>query len=247
MKKYLSFGGGVNSVAMILLLLDQKKDFEAIFVDHGTDWPETYEYFNMFQGWLKKNGYKQITMLKPSEKKNKTETKEFENLYDYFYEYKMVPSFMLRICTDRFKIKPIHKYVKAPCFMLLGIDAGEAKRAKISVKKGIENRYPLIENEIDRDGCKQLILDHGLPVPMKSGCYICPFQRRGQWIELRKKHPDLFCKAQQLEDRNMEYRKSNGKKSLTLSGSGKRLSIIIDEKQGHLFKQDEYPPCQCML
>lgn len=49
MKKYLSFGGGVNSVAMMLMLLDQKDDFEAIFVDHGTDWPETYEYFEMFQ------------------------------------------------------------------------------------------------------------------------------------------------------------------------------------------------------
>ncbi|RLC23031.1 MAG: hypothetical protein DRH93_08360 [Deltaproteobacteria bacterium] len=56
MKNYLSFGGGVNSVAMMLLLLDQKAEFEAIFVDHETDWPETYEYFDMFQKWLKDHG-----------------------------------------------------------------------------------------------------------------------------------------------------------------------------------------------
>ena len=60
MKNYLSFGGGVNSVAMMLLLLDQKQEFESIFVDHGTDWPETYEYFDMFQEWLKKTAISQL-------------------------------------------------------------------------------------------------------------------------------------------------------------------------------------------
>jgi len=240
MKKYLSFGGGVNSVAMMLMLLDQKDDFEAIFVDHGTDWPETYEYTKMFQGWLKNHGHKQITILKP-------EVQGFENLYEYYWEKQWVPSFMARICTDKFKIRPIHKYVEKPCFMLLGIDFGEIKRAKLSVKKGIENRYPLIEYEIDRDGCKKIIKGHGLPVPMKSGCYICPFQRLGQWIELRKTHPELFCKAEQLENRNMDFRKSIGKKAFTLNNSGKKLKTVIDENQMHLFEQDNYPPCQCGL
>jgi len=49
MKNYLSFGGGVNSVALYLYLLDQKVEFEAVFVDHGTDWPETYDYVEMFK------------------------------------------------------------------------------------------------------------------------------------------------------------------------------------------------------
>jgi len=240
MKKYLSFGGGVNSVAMMLMLLGQKDDFEAIFVDHGTDWPETYDYFEMFQGWLKKHGYKQITVLKP-------DVQGFENLYSYYWEKQLVPSFMARICTDKFKIRPIYKYVEKPCFMLLGIDFGEIKRAKLSSNKGVENRFPLIENDIDRAGCKKIITDHGLPVPMKSGCYICPFQRLGQWIELRKLHPDLFCRAEQLENRNMEYRKSIGKKAFTLNNSGKKLKTVIQEDQMHIFEQDDYPPCQCGL
>lgn len=32
MKNYLSFGGGVNSVAMMLLLLDEGVEFEAVYV-----------------------------------------------------------------------------------------------------------------------------------------------------------------------------------------------------------------------
>ena len=246
MKKYLSFGGGVNSVAMMLMLLDQKEDFEAIFVDHETDYPETYEYFKMFQKWLVVNGHQEITVLKPGlfrKKKNIT----FNNLYDYFYEHKMVPSYMYRICTAEFKVNPIYRYVETPCFMMLGIDSGETKRAKISSHKGVENRFPLLEHEIDREGCKDIIRSHGLLVPIKSGCYICPFQKRQQWIELRRNHPELFCKAVQMEERNKEYRISKGKKPLTLSASKKSLKTIVDENQMNLFEQDDYPSCLCGL
>ena len=245
MKKYLSFGGGVNSVAMMLLLIGHKEDFEAIFVDHETDWPETYEYFEMFQGWLEDHGNKKITVLKPEYKREKD--KIFNSLYDFSLYRAIVPSQRVRWCTANFKVDPIHKYVETPCFMLLGIDFGEIKRARISTNNGIENRFPLIEHEITRDGCKKIITDHGLPVPMKSGCYICPFQRADQWRELRMKHPELFCKAQELERKNMDYRKSKGKPIMYLSASRKSLRSLVDEDQGNLFEQDNYPPCLCGL
>jgi len=239
MHNYLSFGGGVNSVALYLYLVEQETDFETVFVNHGTDWPETYEYFDMFQEWIGKRGYKPITVLMP-------DVSGINNLYDYCMKYKMVPSTMRRWCTDKFKVSVIHKYYKKPCFNILGIDSGEAKRARISSNKGIENRYPLIEAEIDRQGCKSLIVKHGLPVPMKSGCYICPFQRVGQWKELRRTKPDLFCKAAELEKINMEYRRSIGKKPFPINYK-KTLPVVVDEYQHFLAEEDEYPPCQCSL
>ena len=159
----------------------------------------------------------------------------------------MTPTVFKRICTDKFKVTPIHKYVTNPCFMLIGIDAGEPNRAKISTVNGIEKRYPLLENDINRAGCKKIITDHGLPVPMKSGCYICPFQKATHWRELRKNHPDLFCKASTLEKINMQYRKDRGKKSMTLCCNGKSLETVVDENQMNIFEQDDYPPCQCGL
>ncbi len=231
MKNYLSFGGGVNSVAMYLLLLDQGVEFEAVFVDHGTDWPETYEYVEMF---TKKYP---VTILAPKE----------GNLYEYAWDHKMVPATWPRWCTRQFKLSVLFKYYETPCFQMIGIDAGEAKRARISIEKGVENRYPLIEANIDRDGCKKLIKKHGLPIPNKSGCYICPFQTVRQWKELRMKHPDLFCKAEQIESRNMDYRVSKGKKPMYLSPRRASLRAIVDEDQGQIFEIDEYPPCNCML
>lgn len=243
MKNYLSFGGGVNSVALHLLLLDQGVDFEAVFVDHGADWPETYEYLKIFQTWLKKHGYKPVTVLKP----------KYGDLYDYSLAYKMIPVIWPRWCTRLFKIEPVQKYVETPCFMLLGIDYGEAKRAKISIKDGIEHRWPLIEAEIDRDGCKQIIEKHCLPLPMKSGCFFCPYQKVRQWKQLRRMHPNLFCKAEKLEKENIKYRiknkkiNKNGKTKMSISPSGKTLRVLIEEDQMVLFEQDEYPPCQCGL
>lgn len=241
MKNYLSYGGGVNSVAMYLLLCDEGIDFEPIFVNHGTDYPETYEYFDMFSEWADKKGYPKITILNPIVQGSDT-------LYNHCLKYKMVPSIMNRWCTSKWKIRPIMKYCETPCFQNIGIDFGERKRARISTNKGVENRYPLIEHELCRDDCKDIIKRHGLPVPMKSGCYICPFQRVSQWKELRMKHPDLFCQAEQLEKLNMDYRKSIGKKPLFLNEYPKaRLRNVVEEKQLNLFPEYDYPPCQCML
>ena len=241
MKNYLSFGGGVNSVALHLLLLDQGVEFESVFVHHGTDWPETYDYVAGFQWWLKSQGLRSIKILRPNDR-------GLSNLYDRCWESELVPSFMRRWCTDRFKIRPLHRYYQPPAFELIGIDYGEKHRAKINVRKGFESRYPLIEQEIDREGCKDIIRSHGLPVPMKSGCYICPFQKRNQWRELRVAHPCLFQRAVDLEQRNIDSRIGRGKKPLYLNQSPKAsLPAIVGEKQLPIFDQDEYPPCQCGL
>jgi len=205
MKNYLSFGGGVNSTAMYLMLLDQGyefgkgKDIEAVYVDHGCDWPETREYV---KGFAKRH---ELTIIKP-------DVEGFDNLYDYLWHYRMIPTRMLRLCTDKFKVRQIIKYVDRPCFQFIGIDAGEAHRATISSNKGIELRYPLIEENITRQGCKDIIANHGEIVPMKSGCWFCAFQRKGQWRQLRKKHPDLFCKAIQLENQCETARKERKQK-----------------------------------
>jgi 3'-phosphoadenosine 5'-phosphosulfate sulfotransferase (PAPS reductase)/FAD synthetase len=238
-------GMGINSIAMLLDALDHNMDYtEACYVDHGTDWPETIAYLWFFQDWLKEHGHKQITVLYPDvEPTEKTEG--FDKLIDYCEYKKIIPSMMFRWCTDKFKVQVLTKYYKKPCFNMLGIDWGERHRAKLNTYKGVENRFPLIESEMDRDDCKNLIERHGLPLPMKSGCYICPFQKNSDWKKLRRKHPDLFCRAEQLENRCNEVREANGKSRLYLRG--KPLKVVVDEAQRHIFKDDDYSPCECML
>lgn len=225
-KHYLSCGFGVNSIAAFFI---DNYD-EVIFCDTGNEYPETYEFLNKFVGKYS------VTIIEPK-----------ENLYDYSWRYKMVPAIWPRWCSVRFKIKPFAKYVDKPSFKSLAFSTDESKRAKISIEDGIEHRFPLLENNISRKKCKEIIKEAGLPIPHRSKCWFCPYQSIAEWKELRMNHPDLFCKAEKLEARNREYKISKGEKPLYLYGNAKPLKVVVDENQRRLFKQDEYPPCECML
>ncbi len=240
MKNYLSFGGGVNSVALYLLMEELGMEFEAIFVDHGGDWPETYEYVDYFIATGRP-----ITILNPNCYR-KNQDRLYNDLFEYCWSMEMVPSMLARWCTKDFKVKPINNYIEKPCFMHLGIDAGEQKRARINATEGVESRWLLIEHDIDRHGCKDLIAKAGLDIPPKSGCFFCPFQRIAQWKELRMTHPDLFCKVQKLEARNMAARTRKGKKPFSLRNDGRTLDKIINTAP-NLWPEMDYPPCQCGL
>jgi len=240
MKNYLSFGGGVNSVALYLLMQDLGIEFEAVFVDHGGDWPETYEYVDYFIGTGRP-----VTILKPV-------VSGKNNLVEYCDNYRMIPSRFVRWCTQKWKVAPLNSYFKRPCFSHIGIDAGEAHRAKISTNDGIEKRYLLIEHEMDRNACIRLIESKGLKNPGKSGCWFCPFQRTSQWRRLRRKHPELFCKAIQMEENQNIGRIERGKEKPFFFREGTPLRMLIGEdilNQKALpgMEDLEYPPCQCGL
>ena len=117
MKAYLSHGMGVNSTALMLLLEEWGIEFESVFVDHGGDYPETYEYLD----YLQNQGY-EITVIKP-------EVEGCNTILEYCRKYRIIPSFHFRWCTDKFKLRPLKQYIEVPSIMFLGIDNGEQKRA----------------------------------------------------------------------------------------------------------------------
>lgn len=209
-KQYLSYGAGVGSTALLCYLLDEVKsgDIEVVFCDHGGDWPETYDYVNYIQQKLDIN----ITVLKVDiEKKG--------GLYDYFHHYKMVPLFQYRICTDKGKIKPFNKYIERPCMNYLGITWDERRRARANRLKTVTNQYPFVEKRITRNAAIKIITNAGLNIPIKSGCWFCPFQGKDQWRKLYNMHDDLFLKAIELENNG------NGTR---IQPNGKPLQLMYD-------------------
>ena len=219
MKIYLSYGAGVVSEALRLWLLENGYDFEAVWVDHGCDWPETQEFVKTIPN---------LTIIKPN-------FQGYSNLYERCIDFKMVPTFMNRWCTAEFKIKPLYNYFKKPCIVYIGYTIDEEKRMKQSQLKNIINCFPFLMLKWTRKDCINYIKKLGKKVPMRSGCWFCPFQTPEQWKLLMKKHPDLYQKAKDLEKINMEYRKSKGKDPLTLHASGKRLEVLTQERQMELF------------
>lgn len=219
MKIYLSYGAGVISEALRLWLIENNYDFEAVHVDHGCDWPETRKFIKTISN---------LTILKPN-------VQGTNNLYDYCLKYKMVPSFMKRWCTDKFKIRPLYKYFKKPCLCYIGYSWDEKHRAKNSQNKDIFNQFPFLCLKWTRQDCIDYIKSLNMPVPIRSGCWFCPYQSKEQWILLKNKHPDLFKKAILLEKLNKKYRLDNNKIPLNLSASKKSLKQLVQEGQMSLF------------
>ena len=194
MKQYLSFGAGINSTALLLLLTDRNDEFEAVFVNHGGDYPETYEYVD----YLRNEGF-EITEIIPPVYCGCT------TIEQYIYKYKFIPAGFGRWCTQHFKVIPFLKYIKPPCTAMLGISYEEKHRAenrqkKSKLEENVTYRYPLIDAKMNRDDCIDLIRDHGLDVPKRSTCWFCPFQTKQQIRELYLNYSDLYHRVVEIED-----------------------------------------------
>jgi 3'-phosphoadenosine 5'-phosphosulfate sulfotransferase (PAPS reductase)/FAD synthetase len=195
--KILSLGAGVNSTALLVLKSQGKVDFDcAVFADTGGENPETYQYLEQ--------------VIKPFCALHKIPLevvkREGKDLYQESWERKIIPTRMFRSCTDKFKIRVLKGYVRRKfpdenVVFLVGISSEEDERAK----NGCGNLYPLVDLGIDREGCKKIIQDAGLPIPIKSGCYFCPFTPKHGWLNLLKKHPELYKKAEELEKNGQRY------------------------------------------
>lgn len=245
MKNYLSFGGGVNSVALYLLMQDLGMDFEAVFVNHGGDWPETYEYVDYFI-----NTGRPLAILRPEVRSR--DGRVFNNIIEYFEHLKVLPTKnkKRKFCTQKFKSALLDQYQQAPCFVHIGYAADEASRAAIGSKDGREYRWLLIEHNINRDDCIALIVKHGLRIPKKSGCYFCPFQKIADYKNLRATHPDLFCRVEKLEKAQNGRIRRDGVPWKPYFLAGKHpLAEAVRNDYPMLpgIEARQYPPCQCGL
>jgi hypothetical protein len=194
----LSFGCGVNTVALMVHLIEQQMPFdEALFADTGGELPETYAYLSTARSYLDRHGKPLITV------KSKTGT-----LYGTCQRREVFPSQVWRWSTRDYKITPIHAYyrsLKTHIYEYMGIAYDEITRMKSSSKSFITTLYPLVDSRLTRADCVAIIKGAGLPVPPKSGCYFCPFNNEERWRQLLHVHPELYRKAQRLEEKSKHF------------------------------------------
>jgi hypothetical protein len=240
-----AWGAGVNSTAMIVEWLKRGRKLDiALFADTGGERPETYAYRDTFAAWLKERGVPFFTVRG----NYKYETLEAECLGN-----KTLPSiaYGFKTCSQKWKRSPqdifLNNYEPAQqawgrgekVLKLIGYDAGETRRAKIIDEAKYEVQYPLIEWDIDRDGCIKSIVEAGLAVPPKSACFFCPSSRGREILDLAEKHPDLMKRALAIEANAETYH---------IKGLGRNFSWAImveqDRRQGKLFDGPQIA-CDC--
>lgn len=126
-----------------------------------------------------------------------------------------------RSCTADFKRKVMGRWLKAhgvteaaPAHVGLGISLDEIHRANRKAEPYEVLTYPLLPHaqrdpdccrptealKLRRIDCLRIIRDAGLPIPAKSACWFCPFQKLASWAEMRETRPVRFERACQLEE-----------------------------------------------
>jgi hypothetical protein len=66
---------------------------------------------------------------------------------------------------------------------------------KPSRTRWITNSWPLVDAMLGWTRCKEIVEGAGLPIPLKSACYFCPYHDNGYWDSMKKNYPEEFAKA----------------------------------------------------
>lgn len=204
----LSFGGGVQSSAIILLIKDKILPKPDIIVhsDTGSELPETENIVRRFQQISEELGIPFFIVRS-----------HLGKLHEHYLSKQSVPVVGFRSCTDNFKIAPQRRLFRkivgkgngkilVNCW--LGITTDESHREIQSEVQWITNSFPLLQLNLSRKDCIEINQSHKLTIT-KSGCFNCPYGGKKWFVNLYNNHPDLFKICVQMEK---EYQKKHGKK-----------------------------------
>ncbi|MDX3192886.1 phosphoadenosine phosphosulfate reductase family protein [Streptomyces sp. MN03-5084-2B] len=190
----LGISGGKDSSSLAVYLRDRVPEMEYFFCDTGAELPETYEYLSRLEGVLGKP----IARLNAS--------RDFDHWLEVYQG--TLPSPNMRWCTKNLKIKPLEEWIgDDEAISYVAIRADENRLGYVSTKPNITAVFPFREDGIDREGVNRILDEAGIGLPAyyewrtRSGCYFCFFQRKHEWVGLADRHPDLFKKAIEYEDK----------------------------------------------
>jgi 3'-phosphoadenosine 5'-phosphosulfate sulfotransferase (PAPS reductase)/FAD synthetase len=219
----LGISGGKDSSALAIYMRDRVPDMEYFFCDTGAELPETYEYLNRLEGALGK----------PIQRLNSN--RDFDHWLEVYQG--TLPSPQMRWCTKNLKIRPLEEWIgEDEAVSYVAIRADENRLGYVSTKPNITAVFPFREEGIDREGVDRILDEAGIGLPdyyewrTRSGCYFCFFQRKHEWVGLKDRHPDLFQKAVEYEEKVKHQHAATAGRKYTWSQS-ESLAELIERRE----------------
>ncbi|MFR4518403.1 MAG: phosphoadenosine phosphosulfate reductase family protein [Fusobacterium sp.] len=210
-KNIVSFSGGKDSTAMLLLMIEKNiKIDEIIFLDTGMEFPAMYQHIKQVERFIDRS----ITILR-AEKSFEYMMLEYEkqrgkNKGQKGYSW---PDFRNRWCTSYLKKQVIKKYLKKykdyEIVEFHGIAVDEVKRLEKNNEKNV--RYPLAEWNITEKEALEYCYNIGFNWDGlynnfdRVSCWCCPLKNLKELKTLYLKYPVLWDKLKEWEQKT--YRK----------------------------------------
>lgn len=232
MRVAMSFGGGVQSTSLAVLLITEKikrpDDLKLFFADTGDEPDDVYRHIDVMIRLFEKHGIDFEIVKRKGPKLsehvlNGIEAGKGNVSYPPLYvkrEQSVGYMPLFRGCTQSFKTSILDKHSKAWAKVprgykgsplvskWLGISFDEQQRARISDKPWYVFEYPLIDLGLRRTDCLKINSDFGLNAP-RSACVYCPFHSNAEWRRI-KKHPKEWKKAVDFERKLHDLWKKGG-------------------------------------
>lgn len=195
----LSYGGGVQSVAMVVLVASGRlpRPSAIIAADTSREVPTTWEYADKYVRPMLATIGMELHIAPHSLSTVDLYSYNGDILLPIHTATGKLPTF----CSTEWKARVVERYARTvlnlpkPYTYWIGFSLDEKRRATPNP----ERRYPLLELMLSRVDCLQIIEQAGLPVPSKSRCWMCPNQRDSEWLQLKRDMPGYFQKAVELE------------------------------------------------
>lgn len=219
----LSFGGGIQTTALALMLeaglLGPRPDV-AVFADTGAEPPHVYETIDWLRGMV---AYPLIT----GHARGNLEADLHQQLDGVTNwrraaarpDFVDIPAYSTdgagaitkRQCTTVYKIDVIRrtllewaecKHNQIAINQLIGISYDEAMRMKPSRVDYITHAYPLVDARLTRLHCIDWLTENHPGHPAgRSACFFCPYKSKPEWNAIRRRYPELWARALELDSK----------------------------------------------
>lgn len=259
-----SYGGGVQSTALLVLAAKGEIDFPTfLFANVGDDSenPATLRYVREIAApYAKANGI-ELLELRRQLRAGGTRTL----LEELRGQERSIPiparmgagGFGQKKCTERFKIRVVRRELRQrgasaedPATVAIGISVDEIERAKTP---GLDPRdptrhvvYPLLTLHLRRSDCTRIIASAGLPIPSKSACSFCPMHDAETWRAQRRDDPERWALSVEIDALIRTRAITLGRGAMGLVHPTIPLAEIVDDSQGVLAGMDGCDSGWCM-
>jgi hypothetical protein len=249
--KILSYGGGLDSFAMLLTAIARGElPNVVVFMDTGHpddpgEWPGTYRHIDEVVRPICVQYGIEFVYIDHTNYPVRGGTKgEARSLFAWWEARNSMPmAGPGRQCTTIAKVERFEKWASdrwpdQDIEVWIGFEAGEEDRAAKDPNTGVNlkvssrskkprarrhNRFPLMEQGLCRCRCEALVRESGYPVPRKSACLACPFASLGDWKTFARELPELYARVVKMEaDRPLTKPKPGVHDGLKLSIMGFR-------------------------
>lgn len=215
-----SFGGGVQSTALAHMVLTDDPRIRSfgrpglwVFADTGDEPRRVYAHVEEWGNRIADGGMEFVVVTAP--KLGRLSEHVLSGSRAGRVSTKLPPFFVAgddgrlgpinRQCTEEWKILPVRRSLRArgahrraPWPVWLGISRDEAHRSRISRVQYLTHVYPLIDLNLRRTDCLQMLAGAGIEAP-RSACTFCPFRSNEEWRSLRDTSPEDWSDAVAFE------------------------------------------------